>query len=65
MNSTYKCEACGGVFDKVSTVEETDAEALSLFGVENASQCLGEDGDMATVCDDCWRKMGCNELTPL
>ena len=51
MSKTYTCDACGGVFDSKWSDEEAQAEAVELFGQDPA------DGDMAEVCDDCFKKM--------
>lgn len=48
---TFKCAQCGGVFDKGRSDEEANAEALDLWGVENATEADG----MAVVCDDCFK----------
>jgi hypothetical protein len=58
---TFTCANCGGTFDKAWSDEESDAEAERLFGVKDAHSKLG-DGDMAIVCDDCWKAMGLDSL---
>jgi len=48
---TYRCAACGGVFNEGWLDEEARAEALALFGKD------GHDPSMVKVCDDCFRAM--------
>ena len=50
MSDTYKCAACGGVFEKGWTDEEAQEEYEKMFG-GNAPECK------ATVCDDCYKEM--------
>ena len=45
---TFVCECCGRTLDKEWSDEDMTAEAKELFGVEPG-------GDVATVCDDCFR----------
>lgn len=46
---TFRCEHCGGVFDKGRSDEEARAEAQALFpGLRQE--------DAAVVCDDCHRE---------
>lgn len=51
---TYRCDNCGGVFDRDAEAEQKAiAEAKELHGVEDAHTR----SDMAIVCDDCFQKM--------
>jgi hypothetical protein len=47
----YRCDACGGVFDKGWTEEEALAELAEVFLGFDKEEC-------AVVCDDCYKKMG-------
>jgi hypothetical protein len=47
----YKCEACGGVFEKGWSDDEAVAELDATFGGVPVEDC-------AIICDDCYRKMG-------
>lgn len=49
MSETFRCEACGGVFESDSTEAQLDAEAAAF-----ADQ---PETEMATVCDVCWHAM--------
>lgn len=49
----FRCDQCGGVFEKKRTDEDAEAEAKNLWGVENASTAPG----MAVVCDECYREI--------
>jgi len=55
MSEEYKCAMCNGVYLKGITDEEANAEALSLWGVDNAADRIG--GDMDIICDDCFQKI--------
>lgn len=50
MSKTFKCAACGGVFEEDWSDEEAQAELAANFGVP-PSEC-------DVVCDDCYKKMG-------
>lgn len=43
----FKCEECGGVWEKGWTDEEAAEEAQNAFGITTG----------ATVCDDCYNKI--------
>lgn len=47
----YKCDACGGVFDKGWTDEKAAAELGEKFPGFTQEDC-------DVVCDDCFKKMG-------
>ncbi len=49
----YRCEDCGGTFDKARSTEEAEREAFENFGVRQASTHPG----MALVCDDCYQEI--------
>ena len=49
MSTTFTCDLCGKVGD-CRPEAEANAEALAVWGVENAS----ERDDMAVVCGTCW-----------
>lgn len=46
----FKCEMCGGIFDKERSDEETQAEAQELWNIDK----LPEE-EQAIVCDDCFK----------
>lgn len=49
VSEIYKCDNCGGVFDKERSDEEAWEEARKEFGeMANAPH--------STVCDDCYRE---------
>lgn len=50
MADTYKCAACGGVFEKTRTDDEAMAETRSHFGNIRPEECV-------ILCDDCFRAM--------
>lgn len=50
MAKTYKCDACGGVFEYAWTEEEAEAELAETFDVPK-EEC-------GIVCDDCYKRMG-------
>lgn len=53
MNETYKCAACGGVFEQEWTEEEAQAEAVRDFpGMDTQ-----DPNQSAMVCDDCYKAM--------
>ena len=47
---TYKCERCGGVFEKGWSDEEAIAEMGEVFPGATQEQC-------GLVCDPCYQKM--------
>ena len=51
MSDTYQCAVCQGVFEKLGTEEEAEAEAFKNFGIKDAST----DPNMLIVCDDCYQ----------
>lgn len=51
VSDTFKCEKCGGVFDKGWTDEEAVHELHTTFG-ENEDVA-----DCAVVCDDCYKNL--------
>ena len=57
MSDTYRCAACGGVFEKQRdgwSHEEAVAEAAAKFpGLD-----IEDETQAAIVCDDCYRAMG-------
>ena len=54
---TFTCEMCGGTFAEGWTDEEALAEAKKHFGKSVIKE------EMATVCDDCYRRVN-PELHP-
>ena len=51
----YKCDRCGGVFEKGWSDEDAEAEASEVFSEEALK-------DRAIVCDDCYNiVMGVNQ----
>jgi len=50
MDNTYKCTACGGVFDKGWTDEEAMQEKENNFGDIPMQDC-------DVVCDDCFKAL--------
>jgi len=57
-DNTYKCAACGGVFEKAWTDEEALAETADVFG----SDALAE--PLEAVCDDCFEAMKTDHAVP-
>lgn len=53
MTGTFTCAACGGTFPKAWSEAEAEAEAVAVWGVEDAMTADG----MAIVCDDCYREL--------
>jgi Fe2+ or Zn2+ uptake regulation protein len=51
-NDTYVCERCGGTYEYERSVEDAEAEALTLFGVSHAST----NEEMAIICDECFNQ---------
>lgn len=54
MAETYKCAACGGVFEKGRSDEEALDEKDRLWPDFNLRDC-------SIVCDDCFKSMGFSE----
>jgi len=54
----YQCAMCEGVFEKGHTEEEARKEAKELFGIEDKD--IEQGGEVALICDDCFKKMGFN-----
>lgn len=52
----YRCDHCGGVYEKTRPEDEVLEEERELFG-EN---CAPE--DRAIICEDCWQALGLGEL---
>lgn len=49
----YRCDCCGGIFDKGWSDEEARAEAEQQFG-----EALHAEGEPpALVCDDCYNEI--------
>lgn len=56
----YRCAACRGVFTKICSEAEVEAELRELHGDYALEEC-------DTVCDDCWQKLicpGCDRPAP-
>ncbi len=51
----YKCEMCGGVFDKKQNEEWSDDAAIAELRRNFGSIPID---DCALVCDDCYQKLG-------
>lgn len=51
MSVEFTCDMCHGVFEKCRPEGEAEAECIEIFG----SMPTGD--NLATVCDDCWRKI--------
>lgn len=51
----FRCDACGGMWDKALT----DAEAAEQFGAEFPGQAMD---DVGVVCEDCYAKMEASGL---
>jgi hypothetical protein len=49
-NSQFRCDMCGGTFDKEWSKEEAETESLGLFGPLSSNE-------RAIVCDDCFAKV--------
>lgn len=47
-SNQYQCENCGGIFEKVRSDEEAQAEAEQEFPGET---------DLAIVCDECYKEI--------
>jgi hypothetical protein len=56
MDNTFKCDRCGGCFEKGWTDEERDLEATDNGFFDNVKL-----EDLLVVCDDCY-KIGMNCL---
>lgn len=46
----YQCAHCYGVYEKIWSDEEANAEKDELFGDVPLSEC-------AVICDDCFKRM--------
>lgn len=53
MAETYECALCQGVFEKVQDETWNDEMALQ----ETMMEFPGPYDDLATLCDDCWKKV--------
>lgn len=53
IESTFECKRCHGIFEKAWSDEESEEEAIALFG-ENIKTA-----DVVIVCDDCYEIMKC------
>ncbi len=49
--NTFKCDMCGGVFEKGQSEEEALAEYKQHFGIDMRPEEVG------LCCDDCWEKI--------
>ena len=50
---TYRCSACGGIFEKGWSDQEAEQDAREKWGVPNAMN----NPEMTVVCDDCYQQM--------
>lgn len=51
---TYRCKACGGVFETPVSEDEMVSEFNEIFG---GTGLPAEEENVAVVCDDCFKRL--------
>lgn len=51
----YECAICHGIFAKSRSDEEALEETKNVFGKDYSQENI-DNGDLAVICDDCWKK---------